>query len=163
MIKGQLSHELEVSMPAAMVWETYGTLQLDKLLVKLLPNVVRDLQVMEGNGGVGTLVSLTWFHPDTPGFSVYKTKLTKIDNENRVREEELVEGEYLDVGFLLYRVRFEILEKDDDLSIIRSTIEYELAEECVMYASLVSINSLAIIAEVAGKHLTEEYKAKLKA
>ena len=50
-------------MPAAVVWETYGTLQLDKLLVKLLPNVVRDLQVMEGSGGVGTLVSLTWFHP----------------------------------------------------------------------------------------------------
>lgn len=64
MIKGQLSHELEVSVPAAVVWETYGsTLHLNKLTVKLLPNVARDLQVMEGNGGVGTLVSLNWFHP----------------------------------------------------------------------------------------------------
>ncbi|XXG56975.1 hypothetical protein AAC387_Pa03g4258 [Persea americana] len=99
---------------------------------------------------------------DTPGFSVYKMKLTKIDNKNRVREE-LVEGEYLDVGFLLYRVRFDFFEKDDYSSIIRSTIEYELAEESVIYASLVSINSITIIAEVAGKHLTEEYKAKLKA
>ena len=80
-----------------------------------------------------------------------------------MREEEPVEGEYLDVGFLLYQVRFKILEKDDDSSIIRTTIEYELAEESVIYASLISINSLAIIAEVAGKHLTEEYKAKLKA
>ncbi|KAJ8638379.1 hypothetical protein MRB53_012646 [Persea americana] len=93
---------------------------------------------------------------DTPGFSVYKMKLAKIDNEIRVREEELVEGEYLDVGFLLYRVRFDFFEKEDDSSIIRSTIEYELAEESVIYASLVSINSIAIIAEVAGKHLTED-------
>lgn len=59
MTKGQVSHELEVGAPAAVVWETYGTLQLGKLVVKLLPNILQDIQA-EGDGGVGTVLSLTF-------------------------------------------------------------------------------------------------------
>lgn len=50
-VKGQLTHELEVGMPARVMWEeAYGTLQLSKLIVKLLPNIVQDIKV-EGDGG----------------------------------------------------------------------------------------------------------------
>ncbi|XXG66675.1 hypothetical protein AAC387_Pa06g0202 [Persea americana] len=159
MIKGQVSHELEVGAPAAVVWETYGTLQLGKLAVKLLPNIFQDIQA-EGDGGVGTVLSLT-FAPGSPAFAVYKEKFTKIDHENRVKETEVVEGGFLDLGFLLYRVRLQVLEKGSDLSIIQSTIEYELAEESAANASLVSTDSLVAIAGVIGNHLAEEYKAKL--
>lgn len=97
------------------------------------------------------------------GFSGYKEKFTKVDNEKHVKEVEMVEGGFLDMGFLLYRVRLEILERDGDSSIIRSTVEYEIAEESAAYASLITTDMLAIIAEVVGKHIAEEYKAKVNA
>lgn len=75
----------------------------------------------------------------------------------------MVEGGYLDMGFLLYRVRLEILERDADSSIVQTTVEYELGEESAAKASLITTELLAIIAEIVGKHITEEYKAKVNA
>lgn len=104
---------------------------------------------------------VSWGLLGAPAFAVYKEKFTKIEHENRLKETEVVEGGFLDLGFLLYRVRLQVLEKDSDSSIIQSTIEYELAEESAANVSLVSTDSLAAIAEVIGNHLAEEYKAKL--
>lgn len=91
----------------------------------------------------------------TQGLSDYKEKFTKIDNEKRVKETEVVEGGYLDLGFTLYRVRFEIIEKDINSCIIRSTIEYELKDEFAANASLVSVDALANIARLAVNHLSK--------
>ncbi|KAJ8626028.1 hypothetical protein MRB53_019335 [Persea americana] len=163
-MKGQLSHESAIDVPAGVVWETYGTLEVSKQIAKLLPNLVQNIQVLEGDGGVGTVLVVT-LAPNVAGFSGYKEKLTKVDNEKHVKEVEMVEGGFLDMGFLLYRVRLEILERDGDCdsSIIRSTVEYEIAEESAAYASLITTDMLAIIAEVVGKHIAEEYKAKVNA
>lgn len=85
----------------------------------------------------------------------YKEKFTKIDNENRVKETEVVEGGYLELGFSLFRVRLEVIEKGEKSSIIKSTIEYELNEENASNASLVSIQSLATIVELAKNYLNK--------
>lgn len=61
-MKGQLSHELEIGAPADVVWEAYGTLQLSKLVVKLLPNIFQEIKVEGGDGGVGTVLDIT-FNP----------------------------------------------------------------------------------------------------
>lgn len=58
-MKGQLSHESEIDVPAGVVWETYGTLELSKQIAKLLPNLVQNIQVLEGDGGVGTVLAIT--------------------------------------------------------------------------------------------------------
>ena len=58
-ISGQLSHELEVNVPASQVWELYGTLRLSKLIEeRFLGTLVKKIDVTEGNGGVGTIVHL---------------------------------------------------------------------------------------------------------
>ena len=63
-----------------------------------------------------------------------------LDHEKRVREVEVVEGGFLDLGFTLYRVRFEVIEVEgnEKQCIIRYTIEYELKEEAVENIALVS-------------------------
>lgn len=38
----------------------------------------------------------------------------KVDNENMIKEIEVVEGEFLDIEFNLYSVRFEIKENPRD-------------------------------------------------
>ncbi|PON77556.1 Major latex protein domain containing protein [Parasponia andersonii] len=153
MISGQLSHELEVKVPASQVWELYGTLRLAKLVEEQLSSTIQKIDLVEGDGGVGTILHLI-FVPGAASYSDYKEKFTKVDNENRVKEAEVVEGGYLELGFSLYRVRLEIIEKDDHSSIIKSTIEYELNDDSAANASIVSVDSLAAISLIAQNHLT---------
>ncbi|KAI5390926.1 norbelladine synthase [Lathyrus oleraceus] len=93
-----------------------------------------------------------------PGPASYNEKFTKIDNEKHIKEVEVVEGGYLDFGFKLFRVRFEVIEKGEDSSIIKSTLEYEAKEEA--NASLVSIDPLANIVQVAKNYLGKKQGCK---
>ena len=81
-------------------------------------------------------------------------RFTKVDDENRVKETELIEGGYL--GLDLFRIRLEILEKDSESSIIRSSIEYEVDDKLGEVASHVSIKPLEIMTAAIGKHLSEK-------
>ncbi|XP_030489960.2 norbelladine synthase [Cannabis sativa] len=161
MVSGQVSHELEVAAPAAKVWEIYGTLQLPKLVEENLTTILEKIEVVEGEGGVGTVLNLH-FVPGVFKFKSYKEKYTNVDDEKLVKEAEVVEGGYLDFGFTLYRTRFEIIEKKDDesaaaaSSIIKSTIEYEVKDDeySAQNLSLVSIDPLAAIALLAQNQLT---------
>nr|GEU94885.1 S-norcoclaurine synthase 2-like [Tanacetum cinerariifolium] len=91
------------------------------------------------------------------GIPSYKEKFTKIDDENMMKEVEVVEGGFLDNGFSLYRVRFEVKVNPNDAmslsSLERSTIKYELKEEAASNASLVTIEPLMIIMKVANEYL----------
>lgn len=89
----------------------------------------------------------------TPEITYYKDRFTKIDRENRIKEAEVCEGGYLNVGFSAYRFRFEIIENEENSCIIKSTVEYELKEEYAANVSFVSIEPLAKIAETAKQHL----------
>lgn len=64
----------------------------------------------------------------------------------------------MDFGFTLFRVRFEVIEKGEDSSIIKSTIEYEAKEAANV--SLVSIDPLANIVQVAKNYLGRNKAAK---
>ncbi|KAG1354246.1 S-norcoclaurine synthase 2 [Cocos nucifera] len=154
-MKDSLFHELEVCLPAGEVWEVYGTLGLAQLVVELLPHVIQKIDVIEGDGGVGTILHLT-FPPGTPGIQFYKEKFVKVDNEKRVKEVMVVEGGFLDLGFRSVLYRLEVVEKDSNSSIIKSTIEYEIDEEHAANASFVTIAFLATIAEAISKYLTEK-------
>ncbi|GFY83359.1 hypothetical protein Acr_03g0001330 [Actinidia rufa] len=143
---------MEVDVPASQAWQLYGTLQLAELTQQQLDHLVDKIELVQGDGGVGTVLHLI-FPPDTPAFSSYKEKFTKVDDENRVKEAEVIEGGYLDLGFNLYRVRFEIMEKSENSCITRTTIEYDLKEEASANASIVSIHPLVMIMEAAAKQL----------
>ncbi|WVZ03479.1 hypothetical protein V8G54_024285 [Vigna mungo] len=151
---GELHHELELHVPATEAWDLFGTLRIGQLVAEELPQLFQSVELTEGDGGVGTVLKLT-FAPGVGGPKGYKEKFTKIDNANRVKETEVVEGGYLELGFSLFRVRFEVIEKGEESSIIKSTIEYELNEDNASNASLVSIQSLATIAELAKSYLNK--------
>lgn len=66
----------------------------------------------------------------------------------------------MELGFTLFRVRLEVIEKGEESSIIKSTIEYEVKEENAANASLVTIQPLATIAELAKNYLNKNKAAK---
>jgi hypothetical protein len=72
----------------------------------------------------------------------------------------MIEGGYLDFGFTLFRVRLQVIEKGEDLSIIKSSIEYEVKEENAANASLVSVQPLENVAEVGKNYLYKNKASK---
>nr|WGU11340.1 norbelladine synthase 1 [Crinum x powellii] len=153
-MKGSLSHELEVALPADELWEVYSTLRLAELAVELLPNVLSKVVVEEGDGGVGTVLNIT-LAPGFPGPTYSKEKFTKVDHEKRLKESIIAEGGYLELGFTSHLTRLEITEKEKDSSIIKSTVEYEVDEEHKANASFATTEGLKAIAEAISKHLID--------
>ncbi|KAK2381161.1 hypothetical protein P8452_37222 [Trifolium repens] len=156
---GQIEHELELHVPASEAWELFGTLAIGKLVGEEMPQLFQKVELIEGDGGVGTILKLT-FTPGLPGPAGYIEKFTKIDHENRIKETEMIEGGYLDFGFTLFRVRLQVIEKGEDLSIIKSSIEYEVKEENAANASLVSVQPLENVAEVGKNYLYKNKASK---
>lgn len=59
-MKGKLSAETTVGVAASAMWEVYKGLELGRLVDKLLPDLLGKVEVIEGDGGVGTIVKLTF-------------------------------------------------------------------------------------------------------
>ncbi|KAI6699400.1 hypothetical protein NL676_013724 [Syzygium grande] len=147
---GQLSHETEVKVGASKAWELYGTIKLALMVKEHLRDAVLQLDILEGDGGVGTVIKLV-----LAGGLSYKEKFTKVDHEHRVKETEMIEGGLLDMGFSLYRVRLEVIGKEEEeLCVIKSIVEYEAADDASVDVSIISVKPFADIAEVAKKLLT---------
>lgn len=72
----------------------------------------------------------------------------------------MIEGGFLDLGFRKYLVRFEIIRKEDKTSIIRSTVEYEVDEEHISNASLVSTRVFASIAEATVNYIKDQKSSR---
>ncbi|XP_028753371.1 S-norcoclaurine synthase-like [Neltuma alba] len=157
---GSVEHEPELGVPAREAWDLYGTLRLGKFLEKELPNLFRKVELVEGDGGLGTILIKTLL-PGKLGITFTKEKVTKLDNENRIKENELIEGGYLQLGFTLFKIQFEVKEKGEDSSILKTTIQYELNEEeeaALAKAPLVfnAIKEAANVAQLAKIHLNKK-------
>jgi hypothetical protein len=59
-MKGSKVHEHETDVPASELWAIYGTLRAAELLPQLLPQVLTKADVVSGDGGVGTILQLTF-------------------------------------------------------------------------------------------------------
>ncbi|XP_028753374.1 S-norcoclaurine synthase-like [Neltuma alba] len=155
-MSGKLEHELELDVPASTAWDLFGTIRIAELVEKEMPSLFQKVELVEGDGGVGTILKLT-FVPGTPGPSFYKEKFTKINNEDRIKETEVAEGGYLELGFTVFRIRFHVIEKGEESSIIKSTVEYELREDALANAPIASnaIQSLAGITQMAKAYLNK--------
>ncbi|KAF5755338.1 putative (S)-norcoclaurine synthase [Helianthus annuus] len=149
---GTLSEEAEVKVPASKAWALFGTLEIGKVLAG---TTLEAVDVVEGDGGPGTILKLT-FKPGS-GFSYCKEKFTTVDNTNMVKVSEAVEGGFLDIGFNFYRLRIEIKENPKDSSrsscLLKFTLEYDVKEEFAANASLVTTGPLLAIMSVASEHL----------
>ncbi|KAK4363669.1 hypothetical protein RND71_018910 [Anisodus tanguticus] len=82
-------------------------------------------------------------------------ELPNIVHKVDILEAQVVEGGLLDLGFILYKVKFEVIEKDKETCITKTTIEYEVKEEEAANASFVSIQPFVAIMNLVAKRLTQ--------
>ena len=57
---GHLSHDTLVEVPAAVIWDVNRSLELGRLLNELLHDSIGRLEVVQGNGGVATILKITF-------------------------------------------------------------------------------------------------------
>ncbi|KAK2969468.1 hypothetical protein RJ640_016820 [Escallonia rubra] len=131
---GTLSDGIDVNVPAHEAWELYGTLKITHVT-----HTFDKIEVVKGDGGVGTVLKLTLPAAGTTAFSSYEEKYTKIDDAKMMKEAEVISGGYIDLGFTLYRTRFEIIKTSKSSCITKTTIEYDVNEEDVANFTYVSI------------------------
>ncbi|KAM0867232.1 hypothetical protein ACQ4PT_042115 [Festuca glaucescens] len=149
------THEFETDVPASELWEIYGTLRAAELLPQLLPQALAKAELVSGDGGVGTILQLT-FPPGIPGVQRNMEKFTKVDNVNYFKESEIIDGDILKIGFLHYMYRFEIIAKGPSSSVIRSTIEYEIDDGHPELEAMVITARLAAAAERFSGYIKEQ-------
>ncbi|XP_042020193.1 norbelladine synthase-like [Salvia splendens] len=138
---GTMSAEMTVDVPATKAWKVYGTRQLPKVAEEANSDFISRVDVVQGDGGAGTILEVVFRPGMRGGMKSFKEKFIVVDNEKRVKEAEVVEGGFLDLGFTLYRMRFNVIEVEgnEKQCITRSTIEYELKEEAAANVEIASI------------------------
>ncbi|XP_022717708.1 S-norcoclaurine synthase 2-like [Durio zibethinus] len=134
----QLTNEIELNVPA-----------------KQLKNVIQSIDVLKGDGGVGTVLKLTF----VPGNSSYTERFTVIDDQKRVKVAQSLQGGCLAIGCSVQIDRFDIIEKNMTSSIIESKIFYAVKKEFEAKDPKPNIQLFAAAAQIAKKFLENQHDA----
>nr|XP_025885673.1 S-norcoclaurine synthase 2-like isoform X1 [Solanum lycopersicum] len=126
-IFGTISDEIEVNVPSNVAWELYGTLHLSRFIVQEMPTLLNKVDVIEGDGSTATVLKII-FPEGTPGIPYFKERFNIVDNEKRYKLSQVIEGGYVDLGYIFYGIRFEVNEKDENSCITKFTVNYEVEE-----------------------------------
>ncbi|KAJ6725287.1 hypothetical protein OIU85_023137 [Salix viminalis] len=84
-----LENEFAVAVAPAKVFRAY-CLEIDTLLPKILPEHIKSCEIIEGNGGPGTIRKITFV--EGKELSYAKQKLEAIDEENLTYSFSLIEA-----------------------------------------------------------------------
>lgn len=74
---GQVLHELEVKVSASEAWDLYGSLELAKFVEQALPNLIEKVELIQGDGGVGTILKLTFASGNNSLLFIYLLFMTR--------------------------------------------------------------------------------------
>ncbi|KAI3997574.1 hypothetical protein MKX01_029405 [Papaver californicum] len=150
----KLINEIDVELSARSIWKVYSSKDLPSLIVKLLPEVFDRIDVLEGNGGVGTVCRIV-FPPGSVPRS-YKEMFTKIDHVHRLKEVTQISGGYLAMGVTFYMDSFKIISTGPNSCIIRSITDYEVPDHLAdKVNTLISIEGLVPMAKAIIKYVQE--------
>ncbi|KAK2984368.1 hypothetical protein RJ640_005384 [Escallonia rubra] len=131
----------------------YGTLQLAYICV---PELFDSIKTLKGNGDVGTILQIT----TKPGslFYTYEDKLAMVDNKMMMKQVEANKGGYLDLGFNMFGVRFEVIKKNESSCITKVTIIYEVKEGYIANTIHVSIEPFIALVKYSNNYLINHHK-----
>ncbi|KAL6990030.1 hypothetical protein U1Q18_052598 [Sarracenia purpurea var. burkii] len=119
---GVITYETEVAttIPAAKLFKAF-VLDGDNLIPKILPQAIKSVETLEGDGGPGT-IKLTTFGEGSQ-FKSSKQRVDAIDKENFIYSYSIIEGDVL-VGLESISSEVKIVPSPDGGSICKNTSKY---------------------------------------
>ncbi|KAE9596097.1 hypothetical protein Lal_00030890 [Lupinus albus] len=105
MIK-EFNTEAEFNVGLEILWQALSK-DLTVITEKVIPNIVKDVKVIEGDGGIGTILLFT-FDSDVSQVSYQREKITELDEVIHEIGLQVIEGGYLSQGFSYYKTNFQL-------------------------------------------------------
>ncbi|KAG9459527.1 hypothetical protein H6P81_004035 [Aristolochia fimbriata] len=120
MVAGSYSKACVSAHALARLWNASN--DTHKLVPKLIPHQVSHIDVLEGNGGVGTVLQFN-FGQDLKHLSHVKNRIEAIDDENHVMKFRVLEGK--DIGTLLKSCVFEVKMEETRQGGTKTTVKMD--------------------------------------
>ncbi|KAK4586586.1 hypothetical protein RGQ29_023656 [Quercus rubra] len=120
---GVITYESEVTspIPPARLFKAF-VLDADNLIPKISPHTIKSTEIIEGNGGAGTIKKVT-FHEGSH-FKFLKHKIDAIDKENFTYNYSVIEGGPLSDKIEKISYETKLVPSPDGGSIFKSTSKY---------------------------------------
>ncbi|KAL5541898.1 hypothetical protein UlMin_009610 [Ulmus minor] len=97
-------------------------LDADNLIPKIAPQAVKSAEILEGDGGAGTIKKITF--GEGSQYNYVKHKIESIDKENFTYNYTLIEGDALSDKIEKISYETKLVASPDGGSIIKSTSHY---------------------------------------
>ncbi|RZC68513.1 hypothetical protein C5167_032441 [Papaver somniferum] len=124
------------------VWGVIGAKDAAQFFMNALPGMFEKIEILEGDGGVGTVLRIIYPEGSVP--LTNEEKFVTMDDCKRLKEILQTKEGYLDMGVTYYMETFKIIECGNS-SIIQSIVEYKAPEEvAAKVSSLISVEVLAL-------------------
>lgn len=148
--------QLKVAIPIKVLWKAMS-IDIRHITPKILPNIVSEVELLEGDGGYGSML-LFKFCPgksflflfmevivliittvilvtimscvlDVPKVTFQREKIVEFDESVHYIALEILEGGHLDHGFLKYTTAFKLTEVGEAETLIDMKVLYETKPE----------------------------------
>ncbi|KAJ1408506.1 START-like domain superfamily [Sesbania bispinosa] len=119
----EFNNQAEVCVGLETLWQALSK-DLTVVIPKVIPNVVKDVKVIEGDGGIGTIFHFTFFSGVSP-VSYQKEKISELDEFAHEIGLQVIEGGYLNQGFSYYKTSFQLSATGENKTLAKVKISYD--------------------------------------
>ncbi|KAH7675831.1 Bet v1-like protein [Dioscorea alata] len=124
----RIEAQIQVEVGVEILWRTFAE-EFRVTWPKVVPDIVVNVEVVEGDGGLGSLLFLQ-FKPGGPTVPYQKTKIVELDSTKHKLGLEVVEGGHLSNGFSKYVTFFKLTSNGERETQVDVAVECEpVAEE----------------------------------
>ncbi|XP_004515396.1 phytohormone-binding protein-like [Cicer arietinum] len=95
---------------------------------KVIPNIVKDVQLIDGDGGVGTTLIFNFF-PGVSPINYQRERIAEFDELTHEIGLEVIEGGYLSQGLSFYQTNFQLSQIEEDKTLVNVKISYDHESE----------------------------------
>ncbi|KAF3957166.1 hypothetical protein CMV_017796 [Castanea mollissima] len=122
-IMGVFTYETETTsaIPSAKLFKAF-VLDADNLIPKVAPHAIKSAEIIEGNGGPGTIKKITF--GEGSQFKYVKHRIDEVDHANFTYCYSVIEGDALSEVLEKISYEIKIVASPDGGSILKSTSKY---------------------------------------
>ncbi|CAN1225867.1 Phytohormone-binding protein [Linum grandiflorum] len=122
----QIKNQTKLKVDLDILWKSL-TKELHVVVPKIVPDKVKDVQILHGDGGLGTILLFN-FTPGGRDVSFQKEEIVELDEIRHRVGVQVVEGGYLEHGFSFYKTTTQLgsgVEKGETVVDVEVTYEHE--------------------------------------
>ncbi|XP_068657825.1 major strawberry allergen Fra a 1.08-like [Aristolochia californica] len=126
MVAGTYTHASVSPVPVSRLWK--ASADTDKIVPKILPEIIASIVVLEGDGGVGTVKQIN-FTKAMKECSYVKERVDAVDPEKRVYKSTVLEGGLIGLKFKSYAFEAKMEATSEGGAKTTLTLEYDTIGE----------------------------------